>query len=33
LQAEIPDLEASAAASQERLNARVVANWKMLVVG
>ncbi|DBA89264.1 TPA: hypothetical protein ACH3X1_016404 [Trebouxia sp. C0004] len=32
LQAELPDLEASAAAGQERLNARVVANWRMLVV-
>ncbi|KAL0023194.1 hypothetical protein WJX77_012376 [Trebouxia sp. C0004] len=30
-QAELPDLEASAAAGQERLNARVVANWRMLV--
>ncbi|DBA88719.1 TPA: hypothetical protein ACH3X2_004804 [Trebouxia sp. C0005] len=30
-QADIPDLEASAAADQERLNARGFANWKTLV--
>ncbi|KAL0048730.1 hypothetical protein WJX82_009725 [Trebouxia sp. C0006] len=32
LWADIPDLEASAAANQERLNAHMVANWKMLVL-